>query len=747
MNNRADIAAIAAALRITARSARRRAEAEAWAFTEHPVRGGRKRLYEISCLPGNVQTALAEKALSVASAAAALPRPSVPLGGGALSADALSSSRAVLEAPASSSSSGLESGASPDARSINLAAWFEGRPESVKAEARQRLALVQEHASLVARGFTGTAVVDALTRERGISEATLSRYVGAVRGIPAHLWLYHLAPRTAGRTAEADMSPEAWETLKADYLRREQPTAKACIQRVVEASRAKGWILPSERTMERWLDKKIPKAVKVLSRKGRDEAMKLYPAQQRSRAALAALDIVNADGYSHKRIWVAFDDGEIRRAKTVFWQDVYSSKILSFRTDKTEHTDLYRLSFGELVERHGIPAKAVLLDNTTAAANKTMSGGVPYRYRFKVRPEDPDGVFKLMGIERVMWATPGHGQAKPIERQFGIGGIGEYVDKAPEFAGAGDEAEQWNGKTRPIPLAELERVIEREVAALNARTGRRSPLHQGRSFDEVFNESYARITVRRPTDHQRRLWLLCTEPVKVQRDASITLDAGRKVGEHAANRYWSRALQDYIGKPVAARFDPKRLHEGVHVYTVDGRYIDFAACHDPAGFADHAAAREHTRDRNAMLRATRELVSAERRMSARQAGASLSEARDAGRSAAASLPAAKLVQRDFRHPLERPRYIAPRISDEERARLAELERAAALPAAVNVMTLPTEGKHAYWKTLDERRASGGALTGAEADFWRHWQTQDYYQIALEAEREEAAMLAARNVAA
>ena len=698
----------------TKRRVNARASAEQWPCRPRAHNGG-GREYPISCLPAATQAALAEKVLSAAPGALVPP----PAAAGATS--------------------------SSDAGAETLARLFDAKPESIKAEARSRLAIVREYHELVGRGFKPAAVIEAVTRDRQISEATLSRYLAAVRGEAEHLWVYALCPNYAGRAAQA-IDAEAWEVLKGDYLRMPPPTAMACINRLREAARAKGWKLPSNRTLLRRLER-LPRAVKELARRGRKAAMQLYPAQQRVKAALHALAIVNGDGYAHKRIWVAFEDGEIRRARTWFWQDVYSAKILAWRTDKTEHTDLIRLSFGDLIERFGIPGRAVLLDNTRAAANKTMSGGVRHRFRFKVKDEEPDGVFKLLGIERVMWATPDHGQAKPIERGFGIGGVGEYVDKAPEFTGAGDDSDQYDGRTRAIPISQLEEVIAREVAALNARDGRRGAMQQGRSFDAVFSESYARATIRRATDEQRRLWLLCTEPVKVHRDATITLDAGRMVGEHRANRYWNSALLDYAGRMVAARFDPARLHEGVHLYSVDGRYIGFGDCVDPAGFDDQTAARDHARDRKTFMRSTRVALDAERRMNARQAATTL-QARNVGGAADSSIPAPKVVRAEFRDPLERPRFVPPERSAEERAELERFEAGLAAPAAVNVLELRSDAdKHAYWKALDERRAAGEQLLDQELDFWTHWQTQDYFRIAREAEAEFERLLEARQASA
>lgn len=633
-----------------------------------------------------------------------------------------------------------------DKRAETRAAHFESRPESLKAEARSRLAIVQEYHQLLARGFDRAAVTDAVTRERSLSAATLARYLGMVRGEPEHLWLYALCPAYAGRTAIAEMSAEAWEVLKADYLRPERPSASACIARLRKAARERGWSVPSNRTLLRRLEA-LPRVVKVMRREGMTAAKALYPAQQRSKAALAALQIVNGDGYKHN-VWVRFPDGEVVRAKTWYWQDVYSSKILAWRTDKTEHTDMIRLAFGDLVETYGIPEAAVL-DNTLAAANKTMSGGIKHRFRFKVRDEEPDGVFKLLGVA-VHWATPRHGQAKPIERAFGIGGVGEYIDKAPEFSGAWTggntlDKPEYDGATRAIDLAELQTVIAREIAAYNAMPGRRGAMQQGRSFDEVFTDSYHAATIRRATEAQRRLWLLATEPVRANaRDGAIALEAGRVVGERLANRYWHPELVEHAGRQVVARFDPQRLHQGAHVYTLDGRYICFAECDRPAAFNDANAGRERNRARNNYLRASKQIASAEVRMSTLDAAKTLAVPTSGG-AADTSIPAPRVVHAIFADPLERPRVEARPMDAETRAYMEQLEADAAEPEQVNVHALRSDtDKHAYWQRLDQRRAEGQPLADRDAEFWKAWPESPYFRIQRELDTEFEERMAARG---
>lgn len=692
----------------TPRGVFKRATREQWPSRPHAGRGGGHE-YSLNAFPNETQLALAQRIInsSPAGATPALPGSPEPAAG------------IFIPAPAPID----------DADSETRSHLFDARPEKTKARARRSLAAVQDYFSLIASGLGPKIAAAATAKKHQRCVATLRRDLKIIKGKPEQQWLDLLVDDYPGRTACAQISPEAWEVLKADYLRLERPTANACIGRLKRSAKDRDWIIPSNRTLQRRLAK-LPRALSVLAREGAKAAQQLYPAQQRDKRALHALQIINGDGYKHN-LWIAFPDGEVIRAKTWFWQDVYSSRIIGFRTDKTEHTDMIRLSFGDLVEQYGIPDK-VLLDNTLAAANKTMSGGVKHRFRFKVKPEEPLGVFPLMG-SIVMWATPEHGQAKPVERSFGIGGIGEIVDKAPDFAGAWTGANtldkpDYNGKTRAIPVADLEAVIAREIAHYNAQTGRRGAIQRGRSFDEVFSESYAVAPIRRPTEAQRRLWLLATEPVRANsRDGSITLDAGRAPG--MPNRYWSEQLVDFAGRQVAARFDPKRLHEGVHIYTCDGRYVCFAACVEAKGFDDQGAAREHARARNQFKRATRDQLTAERRMTVLEA------AKAYAGTAPPMIPAparGNVVRGEFRDPLERPvpqaAAMTPEQAEAHEQLVAELTQGAPAAAPRNVKPIDDPRfRYARWLRLEKRVQAGEQLVEREAEFFKGYAKDDEHR--------------------
>lgn len=494
--------------------------------------------------------------------------------------------------------------------------------QDVKDEGTRRAELLHQVVRLADHGTGLFEAFNAVAMANAVPVATLRGwYYGANSRAGAkdfHIadWPAVLMPRYTGRTATADVSPEAWDYFKADYLRPEQPAASACYERLQRIARERGWKVPSVRTLLRKLNRELPKPAIVLAREGVDALKRTYPAQKRDHGWYHAMQAVNADGHKFD-VFVEWWDGEIVRPVMIAWQDIFAGKMLSWRIEKHESSSGYRLSFGDMIEAFGIPEHAYV-DNGRGIAAKHLTGGTPNRYRFKVRDEDPIGIITQLGIE-VHWTTPYHGQAKPIERAFRD--FAEYVSKHPAFAGAytgnKPDAKPENYRSRAVPIADFLKVLDQEIAAHNARAGRRSAVCNGRSFDEVFIESYERSLIRKATSEQRRLWLLAAEGVSANRtDGSVQLDK---------NRYWSEALSAHAGQKLIIRFDPDRLHAPVHCYTLDGRHIGQAECVQAAGFGDVDAAREHARLRKQYVNANKQQLARERRMGALEAAALLPE--------------------------------------------------------------------------------------------------------------------------
>ena len=487
-------------------------------------------------------------------------------------------------------------------------AWFERLPDRKKAEARERLAALNAVARLVAHGTPKVPSMQMVAAERGIRLSTLYAWEALVRGVPAEHRLPRLAPRHAGPAGpRAECSAEALDWLRSAWLSPSRPTVETCIRDLRAIAPDRGWTLPSDRTMRRHVEG-IDRATATWWREGAEVADRMFPALRRDRSGLHALEMVNCDGHKLD-IMAEWPDGT--KGRPVVWpfQDLYSGKWLAWRVDRTENTDLFRLAFGDMVEKWGIPDH-VFVDNTLAAANKAMSGGVRHRFRFKVREEDPVGIMPALGVE-VHFTRPYSGQSKPIERSFGD--IARDVSRHPAFEGAylgnSPENKPHNAGTRAIPIAEVLTVLEQRIAEHNARPGRQGGACRGRSFDETFAASYETAPIRKATAEQRRIFLLAAEAVTVRQDSTIHL---------LGNRYHDQQLVELIGRPVVVRFDPDRLHAPIHVYRLDGGYVCTAECWADTGFADTEAARRIAQARKLRRRGLKQVAEAEKVFDAEQ---------------------------------------------------------------------------------------------------------------------------------
>lgn len=673
--------------------------------TDHPERRrkrdfGKGHEYHFNALPAVAQAALLKRFPSLPATPPAAYPPAPQRGSSAAS-------------PAPS----LPASAAPfpyDAKA--LWAWAERKPQHARDKGAQRAQWLQQVMHLVASGRTFREAAKAVGKHHGISPANLRNWYYGTSGKPGaqnyHVtdWAAALIPGYAGRTAIADCSPEAWDYFKADFLRLEKPAATACYDRLMRAAAAQGWMVPSLATLERRIQREVSRAARLLARNGNEALARSFPAQERDRSVFHALEAVNADGHKFD-VFVRWPDGLVERPVMVAWQDIYSGKLLARRVDHTENTDAVRLSFGDLVEQYGIPSHSYL-DNGRAFASKWMTGGVPNRYRFKVKEEEPAGILTLLGIE-VHWATPYHGQAKPIERAFRD--LCEYVARHPAFAGAytgnNPNAKPENYGSTAIPLADFLAVLDTEIAAHNAREGRRGSTCDGRSFDEVFAESYECSPIRKATAEQRRLWMLAAESIKVRRDGSITLAAERD------NRYFAPALHELAGHSIVVRFDPQSLHDLVHCYTMDGRYIGEAQCIEAKGFNDTQAGREHARARNQFKRAAREQLKAEVRMTALEAAKLLPTVTPA------EVPDTRIVRPAF---ALRNSVPAASLSADDQTYVARFNETFHQSHQVIEVDDP-QRNYEHWVRLDRRISAGETVTAEEQRRWERYPRTTEYQ--------------------
>lgn len=520
---------------------------------------------------------------------------------------------------------------------------------TAKEKAQQALRTVQAVNELRKNGIKLMDAYQSVCEEYGVALSTLRRNCAKVKGIDECDWAPALLPKnfevaqTQKKERFAFVTPDAWEFFKADYLRNKQPTLMACYLRLKDTAKGKGWIIPSVQSLSRRLEHEVPIQQRVMLREGEHALHQMFPPQERTVEGLHALEWINGDGYQHN-VFVRWFNGEIIRPKTWFWQDIYSRKIIGWRCDISENTDSIRLSLMDVCERYGIP-KEITLDNTRAAANKWMTGGVPNRYRFIVKEDDPLGIIPMLGI-KLHWSSvilgKGHGQAKPIERAFGVGGLDELIDGDPRcegaYTGPNPMAKPDNYGSRAVDAEEFLQVIAKGVELYNERPNRNTEVCKGfMSFNQAFNTSYEVAPIRKASQEQLQMMMLEAEAVRVSRHGTISLDAGGSL-KGRKNRYFNEPLMDCIGQKVVARFDPMNLHSSVEVYTLNGVRICTAGCIDKSGFGDTQAAREHTRKRTQFTKAHKAAALAQKQMDALEAAALMQPAEEE------SIPETKTVE-------------------------------------------------------------------------------------------------------
>jgi len=493
----------------------------------------------------------------------------------------------------------LAAGAEQPERLDRESMWlrWERLPEGLKAEARDRLEVIERVEQLQRHGLNKTKAIEevvssaarearAAGREAPLKVATIYTWFARIDGVSQHDRAAYLAPDYSGRSTTADCSAEAWEQYKGDFLRQAKPPHAACYRRLQRIAAENGWTIPSQKTLQRRLDAEIPPAVQTLLRYGQEALMHAFPHLERDRSGILPMQILNLDGHTWD-VFVRWPNGTISRPHALAVQDIASGKILAIRHDLTLNHHLVRLALGDTFREYGL-CETILMDNGRENAAKAISGG-QHRLRWGKTPEqEPDGLLKTLGI-KALAVTPYWGQAKPIERAFR--NFAHDLAKSPEFEGAytghNTVEKPENYGDRAIPFAEFEAIVRRELEFYNAQLGRRGQGMNGRSFDQVFTEGMGRQVRPRLTEEQLRLCLLEQKSVSMEPKSGAVAVEG--------HRYWSAELGAVKRQKVTVRFDPERMDLPAYVYSSDGRLLAKADRIMAGNFDSVSAGREHRR--------------------------------------------------------------------------------------------------------------------------------------------------------
>lgn len=479
-------------------------------------------------------------------------------------------------------------------------AWFFTMPKNAQAEAFRRAELLWAFEDMeVPEGVNKSDLVEAWAKERGTSRATLYKWRQSVAHLERHQWAYGLVPeRRKGNmpgAPKADIDPGLWDFIKSEWLTQSKPALRHVYRRAVALANARDLDLPAEKTIARRLAA-LPLPLVTLMREGEKALDDMYPPMRRDYSTLAVHEIWNADGHMFDA-HVRWADGSVSRPIVMAWQDVRTRMIVGFAIGKSESAHLVRQALTAGLERtRAIPQRAYL-DNGRAFASKEISGGQANRYRFKVKPEEMQGVLTMLNVD-VTWATPGNGRAKPIERFWQTL---TAMARRTEFVGAycGNTIEnrpEEHDIKNAVDVSLFERLLHEEIEAYHDRA------HRGNSMDkrsprQVYEALMASTVVRQPTASQVRRCALAVQQIKLNRHGEFFI---------LENRYGSDACAALPRNvKYMAYYDPNDTTVPVELW--DGE--DLAAtvpALDSIGFGDRSTAQDDARAKNKLKRITRE---------------------------------------------------------------------------------------------------------------------------------------------
>ncbi|NAW59289.1 MULTISPECIES: transposase domain-containing protein [unclassified Vibrio] len=493
---------------------------------------------------------------------------------------------------------------------------YDEATDAKKASTKQRYELCMRVKAYVDAGMSMRKSMKRVAEESGGTYSKIVAWFYNTPGlqtnkIPVEDWLPALLDKQGvhGKRTAA-LSPEAWSMFKADFLRPEKPTVSECYHRMVKAAEKNGWDVPCLHTIRSRVNDDLPYELQVYCRGGLFATKQaLIPAQRRTRAGMHAMQRVSGDGHEF-RIRCHLEDGTVIRPTVWVFQDVYSSMVVGYAIDVSENTEMLGIALFNMVSKFGIP-EMFDLDRGSVALSEAMTGrtsrpkatGKGKLEHKKFDNAEIEGAITALG-STVNWTRveddnvgrKGNARAKPVERLFhSKGGIGQF-ERHPAFAGAytGESAtsKPANYGETTVPVERVVELFAEWVADWNRQEGRRSEMARGiYSYEQVFEQSYRQVQVRKPTATQLRLCLHRTrKSVKVHEGGLVELNAGR-YSKHLANRYRSPLLFGYIGQSVHLRFNPYDLTGCVYAYSERGEFIGEIPLYADVAYDDLGEAR------------------------------------------------------------------------------------------------------------------------------------------------------------
>lgn len=421
--------------------------------------------------------------------------------------------------------------------------WETATPK-IRARAERALRVLHFLFSLLLQGVSKMEAYATVKAEFAVHRTALDRWRTRIEGVDKGDWLPALIPDLCGRV---NCRVAEWGgNSRQFFVRQITPgrTVKAAYDATVREAARQGWgKLPSYRTAQRYWES-IPDPIKAEMHGDKKAQKRLSPTITRDYSGFALHEQWSMDG---RRLDVMTKD-----AKGIYGQkgwkgrlwfyavmDMRTRYLVGYAYGRELNASLARAALLNAFETTGrVIPQSVQVDNGMEAAAKEITGGAPWRRRGKVKEDEIIGMLPRLGIE-ISWATPAHGQTKPIERLFGT--LAGMVETRPEFRksymGSNPQArpEEYDPK-HAAPVEALTQAYKEEIDRYHCAPHRGSGM-DGKTPLEVYTGLVTApgFIARKMSSVQYRMCALAAQKVVLLRNGMFTI--------HGA-RYQSRATCD-----------------------------------------------------------------------------------------------------------------------------------------------------------------------------------------------------------
>jgi hypothetical protein len=296
-------------------------------------------------------------------------------------------------------------------------------------------------------------------------------------------------------------------------------------------------------------------------------------------------DVWISDGYVNKFLvyspYHMHNDRSKRhllRPVVIYWLDQATELITGYAASFSERFDVVISSFDHAVDQYGVP-KSVMTDNANSYHNPQTD---PHKYAKRKKDSEGKktavkllnsgfpGFFQSIGVERVIWVTPGNPQAKKIEPynhkifdeferdQF------TYLGKTPE-----KRREEMKLTNHVLIKKHGEKILtwEQYIGALEAHVENWNNTKRKHLNDMSAHDYYMDFSKHYPFKK------LTPEERFIKMTARKTLKLRSSQFELLGNVYEHPSLEAFIDTEIQVIYNIRDLYS-LHIATIEGRVLE-----------------------------------------------------------------------------------------------------------------------------------------------------------------------------